>query len=229
MADLFETMEKLKAIRETLRAIEPEFPGLYSDFVKSLLHAPHSDSTPTTTRVEPDALVEDVYVPVTINEDNYKPTWQIISEYLSEHPWSTLTEIADGTGVRFSIVNSTVYCGSQGRFTSRTDTRSKDKRAKVWNNAAVGETSIVGNKKVPRRSTRKTTTKLIIQWLDKHGPSSVADVSSGIQNDVKTDPTKLKASVRSILSRLANDKLVNVAKVDGGNLYSVFDKEKEEA
>lgn len=240
MQDPLKAAARIEQIREELRQIMSEFPDLYLLLRGSILpddddSVAGSDSVPiaTANKSNPSTIATDTpdteepYTPVTAFELESRPNWQIIAEYLAENPWSTLLEIAEGTGIRFSIVNSTIYCGGKGRFTSRADTRSKDKRAKVWNNGAVGEVSRIGNKTQVRTSTRKTTTKMIVQWLKSNGPASVADIAKGIESDVKTDPAKLKASVRSILSRLANDKLMRVEKVDGGNLYSVVNAPQE--
>lgn len=241
MTDPLKAAARIEQIREELRQIKSEFPDLYRVVRGSILPDDQHKETvaplPSNSASKKDLHWEtakfpflegeEPYTPVTQGDDESKPNWAIIADYLDDNPWQTLREIAEGTGIRFSIVNSTIYCSGKGRFTSRTDPRSKDKRAKVWNVAQVGETSKVGNKRITRPSTRKTTTKMIVQWLESNGPASVADISAGIQSEVKTDTAKLKDSVRSILSRLASDNLMDVTKVDGGNLYSIPRKHKE--
>ncbi|EGF27018.1 hypothetical protein RBWH47_05608 [Rhodopirellula baltica WH47] len=143
-----------------------------------------------------------------------------IERFLTENPWKTQKEIAEGTGIKISIIGATMYAKPNlGRFTSKKDP--KNSRGKIWANGEPGKPSFVGGKPFASRKKRRSSTDLVFDWLRENGAASVTEIVAGISGEAQTKSADLRTVVRTIVSRAADDGSLIANRDSSTNLYWV--------
>lgn len=208
MSNFFETVEKLRELHDFLVGFSKESPEMYSQFFDTL-PVPDAANQVSNARPEDSSSLTNV---------------DRMAAYLEQHPWISVSELAEGTGIKRSIVNALLYAkSSRGRFTAKD--APENPKLRLWAASSDEVVCRVGNKEFVKPPKRLSTTDLVLQWLKENGQGSVSDIAKGIGHLAQTKSPDLRSVVRTIVCRAVDDGTVAVMKCGHANIYAMVESE----